>query len=127
MAPGNPAIRIESERVHPVLSVPDIPAAVKFWTEKLGFWLAFTWPETGEPTFAGVNLGDTQTTQVYFSKGAAHPGQISFEVDDADRLYAFHQAHGVEIIEPIADRAYGLRDYAVRDLHGYALSFGHVI
>ncbi len=50
-----------------------------------------------------------------------------FDVDDADRLYAFHQAHGVEIIEPIADRAYGLRDYAVRDLHGYALSFGHVI
>ena len=28
-------------------------------------------------------------------------------------------------MEPIDDRPYGIRDYGVRDLHGYHLSFGH--
>ena len=31
----------------------------------------------------------------------------------------------MEIVEPIADRPYGLRDYFVRDLLGYYFSFGH--
>ena len=46
-------------------------------------------------------------------------------MDDADELHEFHRAAGVEVVAPLADRAYGLRDYAVRDLHGYQLSFGH--
>jgi hypothetical protein len=46
-------------------------------------------------------------------------------VGDADLLYEFHRAGGVEISEEISDRAYGIRDYAVRDLNGYHLSFGH--
>jgi hypothetical protein len=33
----------------------------------------------------------------------------------------------VEVVEPLEDRPYGLRDYAVRDLHGHILSFGHYI
>jgi len=32
---------------------------------------------------------------------------------------------GVEIAQPLGDRPYGLRDYTVRDLHGYRLTFGH--
>jgi len=31
----------------------------------------------------------------------------------------------VEIAEPPGDRGYGFRDYTVRDLHGYYLTFGH--
>jgi hypothetical protein len=48
-------------------------------------------------------------------------------VGDADQLYAFHRANGVEIAHEIDDREYGLRDYVVRDLNGYYLSFGHHI
>ena len=35
------------------------------------------------------------------------------------------QANGVEVVEPIDDRLYRIRDYAIRDLYGYRLSFGH--
>ena len=38
----------------------DVPAAVEFYTKRLGFTLGFTWPESGPPTMAGVNLGDVQ-------------------------------------------------------------------
>jgi catechol 2,3-dioxygenase-like lactoylglutathione lyase family enzyme len=115
---------VECEQTHAVLAVDDIPAAIDFYTKKLGFKLAFT---DGEPpTFAGVNLGNVQ---MFLRKGTADPKGCSvyFLVGDADVLYEFHRANGVEISEEIDDRHYGIRDYAVRDLSGYHLSFGHPI
>jgi catechol 2,3-dioxygenase-like lactoylglutathione lyase family enzyme len=102
--------------------VSDIPTAVEFYTTKLGFKLGFTWGDP--PTFAGVNL---DKTQMFLQKGTPNPKGCSvyFVVGDADQLFEFHRAQGVEIAETIDDRPYGLRDYAVRDLHGYHLSFGH--
>jgi hypothetical protein len=41
------------------------------------------------------------------------------------RFKDFHRQNGVDIIQPIGDREYELRDYSIRDLHGYVLSFGH--
>ena len=78
------------------------------------------------PTMAGVNLGDVQ---IFLERGAPHPEgfMLYFVVGDADELYAFHREGGVEILTAPEDRPYGLRDYAVRDLHGYGLSFGHYI
>jgi len=76
------------------------------------------------PTFAGVNLGQVQ---IFLQQGRPSPEGCSvyFVVSDADELYQFHRAHGVEIVEPPDDRPYGLRDYTVRDLYGYRLIFGH--
>src|SRR5262249_33506738 len=50
---------------------------------------------------------------------------VYFVVDDADRLFEFQRAGGVTVVEEPGDRLYGLRDYAVRDLDGYRLAFGH--
>ncbi|HXS94501.1 MAG TPA: VOC family protein [Candidatus Limnocylindrales bacterium] len=115
---------VECEQLHPTLVVSDIPEAVDFYVNKLGFVLGFTWGEP--PRFAGVNLG---RVQLFLSKGTPVPspsnGAAFFVVGDADALYEFHRANGVEIPEPIADREYGMRDYAVRDLYGYNLAFGH--
>lgn len=112
---------IECKQIHAGLAVTDIPAAVAFYTQKLGFKLAFTWGEP--PTFAGVNLGDVQ---MFLQKGTADPKDCSvyFLVDDADALYEFHRANGVEVVVEIGDREYEIRDYTVRDLHGYYLVFG---
>jgi hypothetical protein len=50
---------------------------------------------------------------------------VYFVVGNADDLYEFQRSNGVEIVTPPADREYGLRDYTVRDLNGYTLTFGH--
>jgi hypothetical protein len=50
-----------------------------------------------------------------------------FMVSDADGLYEFHRANGIEIPAEIGDREYGIRDYSVRDLDGNLLVFGHPI
>jgi catechol 2,3-dioxygenase-like lactoylglutathione lyase family enzyme len=117
--------QVDCERHHTTLQVADVPAAVDFYTSKLGFTLGFTWGGD-PPTFAGVNLGDVQ---IFLMQGTPNPRgcSVQFVVGDADELFAFHRASGVEIVEPPDDRDYGLRDYSVRDLYGYVLGFGHYI
>lgn len=123
-----PAARpnIECEQQHPELYVPDVLAAVSFYTKKLGFWQSFLWadPPDSTPTMAGVNLGQVQ---MFLQQGTSHPQgcALYFVVGNADELFAFQQANGVEVLVPPGDRPYGLRDYRVRDLNGYNLSFGH--
>ena len=104
--------RIECEQHHACLAVSDVRAAVQFYTTKLGFSSAFT--EGDPPRIAGVNLG---RVQVFLERGTPSPEGCSvyFVVGDADELHAFHKSKGVEIAEPLGDRPYGLRDYAVRD------------
>jgi len=113
--------RVDCDRQHSCLVVPDIPAAVDFYTTKLGFTPSFTWGDP--PTFGGVLL---DRMQMFLSKGTPNPSGCSvfFVVGDADELCAYQRANGVEVVEPPGDREYGLRDYTVRDLNGYMLSFG---
>jgi catechol 2,3-dioxygenase-like lactoylglutathione lyase family enzyme len=112
---------IECEQQHAQFSVPDVLASVEFYTKKLGFAEGFVWGEP--PTMAGINLGNVQ---MFLHKGAANPKgcMVYFVVGDADELFEFHRAGGVEIVVPIDDRDYDMRDYRVRDPDGYEISFG---
>lgn len=113
---------VECEMLHPSLAVNDVQAAAEFYKDRLGFFVAFTFGEP--PTMAGVNLDHVQ---IFLEQGTPSPKgcAVFFVVGDADELYEFHRANGVEIIQPPGDREYGIRDYAIRDLDGYRLEFGH--
>ncbi|MCW5940739.1 MAG: VOC family protein [Fimbriimonadaceae bacterium] len=120
---GREAPRVNCERLHPGLAVADLAVAVAFYTSKLGFRLEFTWGEP--PTMAGVTLG---STSVHLFEGPPPGGaRVFFVVGDADELFEFQRANGVEILEPLGDRDYEMRDYRVRDLDGNDLGFGHYI
>jgi catechol 2,3-dioxygenase-like lactoylglutathione lyase family enzyme len=113
---------IDCEQLHPSLPVSDVLAAAEFYSRKLGFIVSFTW---GEPVrMAGVSLGDTQ---MFLELTDAAPAEVSvyFVVGNADELYEFHRANGVEIVIAPDDREYSMRDYAVRDRDGHRISFGH--
>lgn len=117
---------IECEQSHAGLVVSDLAASIEFYVTKLGFQLGFTW---GEPaTFAGVSLG---RARIFLKEGTPTPnagvGAVFFPVEDADALYEFHRANGVAVVDEIGDRDYGIRDYAVKELNGYPLVFGHYI
>jgi catechol 2,3-dioxygenase-like lactoylglutathione lyase family enzyme len=115
---------VECEQHHAGLCVSDVRTAVEFYTTKLGFSQGFLWGDP--PTMAGVNLGQVQ---MFLEQGTPNPKGCSvyFVVGNVDELYEFHRTNGVEIIEAPADRPWGLRDYRIRDLHGYRLAFGHRI
>ena len=116
--------QVDCRRLHPVVSVLNIPDAVSFYTDKLGFSPGFTWGDP--PEFAGVNLGEVS---IHLAKGTPNPNgsAVNFVVEDADTLFEFQRSNGIEIIQPPQDQQYGLRYFSVRDLHGHVLSFGHYI
>ncbi|HEX2779364.1 MAG TPA: VOC family protein, partial [Gemmatimonadaceae bacterium] len=121
MAPAT-APHVDVEQYHASLRVADLAAAIEFYTTRLGFFHAFSW---GEPaTMAGVNIGETQ---LFLEPGTPAPEGCSlfFVIGNADELYEFHRANGVQVAQPPGDRAWNFRDYTVRDLDGYALTFGH--
>ncbi|WP_119079612.1 VOC family protein [Chitinophaga alhagiae] len=119
------ASNIDCQYVFSTLVVGDIPAAVDFYNNRLGFAPGFTWGEP--PTYAGVNLGKIT---LHLQKGTpvvtGHCA-VNFIVDDVDGLYALHQANGVEIVVPVDDRPYDIRDYSIRDPWGNCIGFGQYI
>ena len=116
------APQVECQQQHASFAVSDVAAAVEFYTKKLAFRPGFTWGEP--PRFAAVNLGEVQ---MFLEQGTPNPegSSVYFVIGNADELYEFQRASGVEVAVPPDDRAYELRDYTVRDLHGYRLTFGH--
>lgn len=115
--------QVECEQYHAELYVTDVPAAVDFYTKKLGFSAGFLWGDP--PTMAGVNLG---AVQIFLQQGTPVPGgSIYFVVGNADELYQFQRANGVDIVEPPTDRPWEIRDYRIRDPYGHRLVFGHRI
>jgi catechol 2,3-dioxygenase-like lactoylglutathione lyase family enzyme len=113
---------VDCERHHPILPVSDVLAAADFYTKKLGFKLAFTWGDP--PTMAGVDLGHVQ---LFLQQGtpSSQGCSVYIVIGNADQFCEFQRANGVEILAPPDNRPYGLRDYTVKDLYGYRLTFGH--
>ena len=114
---------VECEQQHASVAVSDVLAAVEFYTKKLGFRPGFTWGDP--PTIAGVNLGNVQ---MFLEQG--HPesrrlARCTSSSATPTSSTSSSARNGVEIVEEPGDRPYGLRDYRVRDLHGYRLGFGH--
>ena len=119
-----PKPRVSCERHHTGIAVRDIQSAIDFYTTRLGFELGFVWRDP--PEFAGLNLGEVQ---IFLDQREPNPEgcTLFFVVGDVDALYEYHRANNVEITTEIGDREYGLRDYSVRDLYGYVLTFGQYI
>lgn len=97
---------IDCEQHHTCLPVSDVRATAHFYTKKLGFKLEFTSEEP--PTMAGVSL---DKAQIFLEQGTPNPKgcSIYFVIGNADELYDFQRANGVEIVAPPEDRPYGLR------------------
>lgn len=120
----------------PELFVPDVGAAIDFYTGKLGFTLYRVDPP-GEPgpasEFAILTLGRAVVMfakdDLYAAMGGSteSPRGVAIDVrimvDDADAMYNRCRESGVQIVYDIADRYYGLRDFVITDLNGFRLRF----
>jgi len=114
--------KVHCQQQNPMLVVADLPAAIEFYQQKLGFSIGFVW---GEPvSFAGMNL---DKVSVHLSTGEPRGNAVYFIVGNADELYNFHKENNVEIVNEPGDREYEMRDYAVRDPWGNTLAFGHPV
>lgn len=102
----------------------DVPAAVKFYTEVLGFPSSWTYGEP--PTFGAASWGKVT---IMFSRRPDLVGKIDgheqwIDVEDVNALHARHLERGAMIVSAIEDKPWGRREYTVRDTNGYHLRFG---
>jgi len=123
----------ELTSVAPELFIPDVEAAVRFYVERLGFTLLRQEGQGADATFAVVALGPATVLLAHDSHYGAMGGTLSdprgigldvrIMVPDVDAIERRARANDVPIVHPIADRYYALRDFIVRDPHGYRIRF----
>jgi uncharacterized glyoxalase superfamily protein PhnB len=109
----------------PVICTEDVAASLQYFVQTLGFVEQFKW---GEPAvYAGVKAGDAllylchdpAMASAILERGLGP--DIFLWVEGVDALYAIHAARGVDIVEAIANRPWGARQYVVREPNGYRL------
>jgi uncharacterized glyoxalase superfamily protein PhnB len=108
-------------RVNPMIYVPDVTAALAWYTE-LGFTEEARFEECGLVNFGIVSLGGAEILINMHGSRGEHDASLWFYTDRVDEMYAELKGR-VEVVEEINDTFYRARQFGVRDLNGYMLWF----
>jgi len=117
--------------IAPCLIVKNVPAALSFYRERLGFDVTFQGP-ADDVFFGIVQRG---AAMVMFKavgvdplpNAGRHPWarwDAYIGVPDPDALAAEFSSRNVEFSEPLKDTNDGLRGFELKDADGYVLFFG---
>jgi catechol 2,3-dioxygenase-like lactoylglutathione lyase family enzyme len=115
---------------HVYLPVPDVDAAVQFYTSTLGFRLLRKWQPVGGPAAAYAELGGVLLEIVLATTApSVRPDdtrgdqRFGLTVDDLDATLADLSAKGVETVtEPFEPRSFWGRQAVIRDPFGYRVA-----
>lgn len=138
-------MEIKFKKLTPDLMVADVTAAVRFYTEKLGFKLNMLVPDNEKSietnfvdgkryVYAMVSRNDTF---VMFMRKDAYGEDIPalkgvpvgasaafyYDVDNVDEIYDTFKEKRVDIIKDISTTWYGMKEFYIRDCNGYILGF----
>ena len=129
------AERAEIGGVSPLFIVRDVPAALAFYRDKLGFEITFQGPEPNDIFFGIVQRGramlmfkaigvePTPNPTRDIGKGIA-AWDAYFYVPDPDTLAEEFASRDVTFARPIGDNSDNLRGFEIEDADGYVLFFG---
>jgi len=114
----------------PVFLVDDVLATVDYYRDVLGFEADFLYGTP--PTYASVSrddailnfaLSDRPGRRNSVSAGGGGNGFDAYlVVADVDDVYIELQEHGANIVKPIANEEYGMREFHLQDLNDYRLA-----
>ena len=117
------------------LFVPDVTEATRYYVDTLGFTLLRTTP-SDEPIFAIAYLGEAVVMFMHDRFYAGTRADLDYRgagvdirlmVPDVDAVYERVREPAVEVMNPIGDRDYGLRDFIMRDPFGFRLRFASAL
>ena len=111
------------KETRPILGTRDIKRAIEFYTQRLGFQLAFG-DKTDPPNYVGFRRDAVQLhTQFQFEHEMSRI-RLRFLVDDPDALFTEYGQRGVECsASGIRDTSWGTREFALYDTDRNALTF----
>lgn len=118
-------------KVIPGLKTRDILATAKFYTDELRFTLGGLHSDIDDqtPTFLSVFVGAKAVVNIYYDRCEPEnftPGWVliamgTHQIDDY--YQALVGAERVEIVEDIADKPWGYRQFSIKDVDGNKLTF----
>ena len=117
-----------SQRVTPMIHVPDVSATID-WYKSIGFTVTATSDDDGRTDWATLSLGDSQ---IMFNAGGEPATRerrdldLYVQTDDADELYQSFKDQ-VEVRQTIHDTFYGMREFTIRDINGFWITFGQPV
>jgi catechol 2,3-dioxygenase-like lactoylglutathione lyase family enzyme len=127
--------RAEIAGISPFFIVRDVPAALAFYRDRLGFEITFQGPAPDDIFFGIVCRGGAQL--LLKAVGVAPQPNYTRDikrgiarwdafvvVPDPDALAEEFASRNVELSEPLKDTHDGLRGFELRDADGYVLFFG---
>ena len=114
--------------VVPMIHVPNVSATVDWYTS-IGFKLIRQNEEAGEINWAKLSFGNSE---LMLSAGGKPSSDDRREVDlyittdDVDDLYRRFKDR-VQVVEGPHETFYGMREFIMRDLNGFWVSFGQPV
>ena len=121
--------------IAPFFIVKNVPFAMSFYRDRLGFDITFQGPSDDDIFFGIVQRGgamimlkDVGVDPVPNYTRDVHKGIARWDaylhVPDPDALAAEFSSGKVEFVQPLRDDDDGLRGFEVKDADGYVLFFG---
>ena len=115
----------------PTLAVRDMKKTIDFYKNSLGFRIGMLFPDADNPEYADLSKdGMTLMFIPAANLGIGNDEKLGtgvnlyLEIDgDIDEYYAELKEKGVEIAVDIKDEPFGIRDFTVKDINGYQLTF----
>jgi len=116
------------QKVVPMIHVPDVRATAD-WYVSIGFTLERGNEEDGELNWALLTLGGSE---VMLNSGGKPSAEFRREVDlyihtEEIELMCQRLRDRVEIVEDLHDTFYGMREFIIRDLNRFWITFGQPV
>jgi uncharacterized glyoxalase superfamily protein PhnB len=109
----------------PVLKVADLPRSLEFYTNVLGFTVAWQAENDGGGENAMLQAGQTSvllSTGSHLGDKPQFTGTLYFNMSDVRQF--FEEIKGqVEVVWPLEIMDYGQQEFGIRDRDGYVLAF----
>jgi catechol 2,3-dioxygenase-like lactoylglutathione lyase family enzyme len=102
----------------PILPARDMPVAQAWYCDVLGLGVNWIWKDD----FGSV--GKDCVELFLYESVEPQPGMCSLFVDDVDVVHAHAAERGAEIVSPLEDKPWNVREFSVRDPNGNVLRIG---
>jgi uncharacterized glyoxalase superfamily protein PhnB len=111
-----------------MIHVPDVRATIE-WYRSIGFTLLRTNEEDGEANWASLSFGNSEVMLNSGGKAStAHRREIDLYITTGNVDNFFRRLQDkVQIVEQPHDTFYGMREFIVRDLNGFWITFGQPV